>query len=73
MTIFNGVWARGVFGAVRAVTHSPLRSSNERWLLDRFEGASTFAVLMRVSVVRNQVATPDLRLPETRLFEWSRS
>lgn len=69
LTICNGIHSRGVYGAVRALTDTRVREENERYLADRFPGGE-FAVLLRVPVVTGGTLSPDLRNPDTRLFEW---
>jgi hypothetical protein len=71
LTICNGVFSRGVLGAVRTLTDAQLRDQNEAYLASRFADASQVGVLMRVPVLRGNVATPDLTNPDIRLYEWS--
>ena len=71
LTICNGVLSRGVLGAVRCLTDALVREQNEDYLSSRFAGASQFGVLMRVPVLRGNVATPDLTNPDMRLYEWA--
>jgi hypothetical protein len=71
LTICDGVFARGVLGAVRILTDASLRHQNEQYLAARFAGADRFAVLMRVPFLGGSAMTPDLKKPSTRLFEWS--
>jgi hypothetical protein len=71
LTICNGVFSRGVLGAVRCLTDRQLRDQNEAYLASRFADASQFGVLMRVPVLRGNVATPDLTNPDIRLYEWT--
>jgi transcriptional regulator with XRE-family HTH domain len=71
VTICNGVWSPGVFGAVRALTHDSVRVANETYLRDRFEDDfANFGILMRVAVNPGVIPTPDLRIASNRLFEW---
>jgi transcriptional regulator with XRE-family HTH domain len=70
LTLCNGVYARGVLGAVRTLTDDLLRRQNEAWLAERFSGAARFAILMRVPVMLDKAATPDLTSEATRLYEW---
>ena len=44
---------------------------NEAYLAEHYADSREFGLLMRVSVLRGNVVTPDLTLPETRLYEWS--
>ncbi len=71
LTICNGVFSRGVLGAVRSLTDQQLRDQNEAYLASRFADASQFGVVMRVPVLRGNVATPDLTNPDIRLYEWA--
>jgi len=70
LTICSGVFARGVYGAVRTLTDDALRKQNERYLASRFSGADRFAILMRVPVLLGTALTPDLQKKTTRLHEW---
>jgi hypothetical protein len=69
LTICNGIFSRGVFGAVRCLTDASVREDNERYLADRFPEGE-FAMLLRVPVVENQTLSPDLQDPNARLYEW---
>lgn len=69
LTIFNGIHSRGVYGAVRCLTDKRVREQNERYLAERFPG-NEFAILVRVPVITNETLSPDLRNPDSRLFEW---
>ena len=70
LTICNGVFTRGAYGAVRILTDDHLRKQNERYLASRFAGASRFAMIMRVPLLMGVVLTPDLQDKKTRLYEW---
>ena len=70
LTLCNGIHSRGVLGAVRALTDVRVRDANESYLAERF-GADEYAILMRVPVFQGEALSPDLRNPETRLYEWS--
>ncbi|HEY6688390.1 MAG TPA: hypothetical protein VI094_19525 [Propionibacteriaceae bacterium] len=70
LTICNGIFSRGVFGAVRCLTDASVREENERYLADRFPKGE-FAMLLRVPVVANETLSPDLQNPRARLYEWS--
>jgi hypothetical protein len=72
LTICNGIFTRGVFGAVRTLTDASVREENEKYLAERFPD-SEFAILLRVPVVTNETVSPDLQNPASRLFEWSPS
>ncbi len=70
LTICNGIFSRGVLGAVRCLTDPSVREENEKYLADRFPEGE-FAMLLRVPVVANETLSPDLQDPGTRLYEWS--
>jgi transcriptional regulator with XRE-family HTH domain len=69
LTLCNGIHSRGVLGAVRALTDVRVRDANESYLAERF-GADEYAILMRVPVFQGEALSPDLRNPESRLYEW---
>ena len=73
VTICNGMYGRGVYGAVRALTDEGFRDRNTEYIQARFANSAAFCILTRVTVENNVTLTPDWTLPETRLFEWSRS
>jgi hypothetical protein len=70
LTICNGIFSRGVFGAVRCLTDANVREENEKYLAERFPDGD-FAMLLRVPVVTNETLSPDLQNPEARLYEWA--
>ena len=72
VTVCNGMYGRGTYGAVRALTDARFRDRNTGYIDDRFAGSDAYCVLTRVQVVAGAVVTPDWTEPENRLFEWSR-
>lgn len=72
VTICNGMYGRGTYGAVRALTHSAFRAANTQWLRSRFEDREAFCLVTRVTVVDGKTLTPDWAAGEHILFEWSR-
>ena len=70
LTICNGIFSRGVFGAVRCLTDASVRAENEDYLADRFSDGE-FAMLLRVPVVTSETLSPDLQNPYARLYEWA--
>ncbi|MEU4193142.1 hypothetical protein AB0E69_14680 [Kribbella sp. NPDC026611] len=70
ITICNGVYSRGVLGAVRTLTDDAVRERNEAFIASHFPNGS-FALLMRVPVVNGEAITPDLEIEDNRLFEWT--
>ena len=71
VTLCNGMYGRGTYGAVRSLTDATFLDRNEGYLRERFQGAPTFSVLMRVRTNPNgAVVTPDWTVAEDRLHEW---
>lgn len=70
LTLCNGVFSRGVLGAVRTLTDAQLRDNNEAYLASRFAGESEFGLLLRVPVFRGEACTPDLTSEYHRLYAW---
>ncbi|WP_307873519.1 MULTISPECIES: helix-turn-helix transcriptional regulator [unclassified Frankia] len=70
LTICNGVYSRGVLGAVRCLTDANFRDRNEQHIIDKFGDAPEFGVLMRVPVHRGKTVTPDLVNEYSVIFEW---
>jgi hypothetical protein len=73
LTICNGMYGRGVYGVVRALTDERFRDRNMEYIQARFASSEAFCILTRVTVENTVTLTPDWTLPDTRLFEWSRS
>jgi hypothetical protein len=69
LTICNGIYSRGVYGAVRSLTDARLRDGNERYIAAKFGGAESFAILMAVQVINNKAMTPDFNSPGVVLYE----
>ena len=70
VTICNGMYGRGTYGAVRALTDERFRDRNMEYIQARFPDAEAYCILTRVTVENGVTLTPDWTLPETRLFEW---
>ncbi|GAA0909524.1 hypothetical protein Vau01_102630 [Virgisporangium aurantiacum] len=71
LTLCSGMFGRGTFGAVRALTDVRFRDRNERFIHNRFGGFERFSVLARVRVTTNgDAVTPDWTIPTTVLHEW---
>lgn len=71
LTICSGVFTRGVYGAVRLFTDKKLREHNEAHVVERFAGATTFGLLVRVPVLDHATSTPDLRSDRTTIRAWA--
>jgi len=71
VTLCNGMYGRGTYGAVRSLTDTKFRDRNEGYLRERFPGVPSLSILMRVRTNPNgAVVTPDWTLAEDRLHEW---
>jgi hypothetical protein len=73
VTICNGMFGSGTYGAVRALTDAFFRDRNVEYLRGAFGNSDAFCLLSRVTMENHNPLTPDWTLPETRLFEWSSS
>jgi hypothetical protein len=73
VTICNGMYGRGTHGAVRALTDQRFRERNAEYLRETFGDSDAFCILTRVNVEGAATLTPDWTMPDTVLFEWSRS
>jgi hypothetical protein len=71
ITICNGMYGRGTYGAVRALTDLRFRGRNAEHLRSRFGKATSYCVLTRVPVVNGATITPDWTIDHYRLFEWA--
>jgi transcriptional regulator with XRE-family HTH domain len=69
VTICCGMYARGTYGVVRALTDPRFRDRNSLYLDGRFGHADTFCLVSRVEVVNGTTTTPDWALESFRLFE----
>ena len=72
-TICSGMYGRGTYGVVRALTDPDFRERNVRYLEDRFGDSRSYCLVVRVTVDNNKTMTPDWTDDRTRLFEWSGS
>jgi len=70
VTICNGMYNRGTYGVVRALTDARFRDRNSEYLRTRFGNADTYCILTRVSIVNGTTLTPDWTTGENTLFEW---
>jgi len=70
LTICNGIHSRGVYGAVRSLTHDKLREANERYIATHFGSSRSFIILMSVKVIEGETMTPDFNSPGVVLRQW---
>jgi transcriptional regulator with XRE-family HTH domain len=71
ITICNGMYGRGTYGAIRALTDKRFRDRNAEYVRSRFGGSDSYCILTRVRVVDGTTLTPDWTLDEFKLFEWA--
>jgi transcriptional regulator with XRE-family HTH domain len=69
VTLCNGMYGHGTYGAVRALTDARFRDRNEDYLRRRFTGP-TFGILTRVLIVNGDALTPDWTVDHNRLYDW---
>ena len=70
VTICSGMYGRGTYGVVRALTDARFRDRNSGYLRDRFGNSETYCILTRVPVVQGVTLTPDWTTGDYTLFEW---
>lgn len=70
LTICNGIHSRGVYGAVRSLTDAHLRDKNEQYISQHFGHSGSFAIMMSVKMITNQVMTPDFNSDGVVLYQW---
>lgn len=70
LTFFNGMYSRGSYGVVRALTDPKIRERNAAYITERFGYADTYSIVCRVKIVANKVVVPDWTLSDIRLHEW---
>lgn len=71
VTICNGMYSRGTYGVVRALTDVRFRDRNAGYLTETFGQSDTYGVLMKIQVVRGEALTPDWTQRGTVLHTWS--
>ena len=72
ITICNGMYGRGTYGVVRALTDARFRDRNADYIKSRFGDSQTYCILTRVPILYGATLTPDWTDGEYRLFEWPR-
>lgn len=70
VTICNGMYSRGTYGAVRTLTHKDYRERNAEHV-HKYQPGVSYSILARVPIVGGTVITPDWNDPDTLLHEWS--
>jgi transcriptional regulator with XRE-family HTH domain len=70
ITICNGMYQRGTFAAVRALTDPRFRDRNDQHVRDRFGDEPAFSILCRAKVIIDTTVTPDWTSEDDVLHEW---
>jgi transcriptional regulator with XRE-family HTH domain len=70
LTIFNGMFSRGSYGVVRALTAPKIQERNAAHVALRLNHFPTYSVVCRVKIVANEIIVPDWTVPDDRLHEW---
>jgi transcriptional regulator with XRE-family HTH domain len=71
VTICNGVYGQGTYGAVRALTDVRFRRENGEYVRTHFPAGATYSLLFRVGIRQSVGLTPDWSTAGTVLHEWS--
>lgn len=71
ITICNGMYGRGTYGAVRALTDARFRDRNAEYVEERFGDRDSYCILTRVPIVNGATLTPDWTIDYYKLFEWA--
>jgi len=71
VTICSGMYGRGTYGAVRALTDARFRDRNTRYVNSRFSNTSSYCIVTKVPVRNGSTITPDWTEDDFKLFEWS--
>jgi hypothetical protein len=71
VTICNGMYGRGTYGVIRALTDPEFRDRNTEYLRTRFGASQCYCILSRVQVIGGKTLTPDWAIGDYTLFEWS--
>ncbi|QUQ66122.1 XRE family transcriptional regulator [Kutzneria sp. CA-103260] len=69
LTVCNGMFGRGTYGAVRALTDARLRARNDEYVRANLDEDDTFSLVTRVRILRGHTLTPDWTKPEMRLHQ----
>lgn len=70
VTICNGMYGRGTYGVVRALTDARFRDRNAEHLRSRFGDSDSYCILTRVPIVNGATLTPDWTIGDYTHFEW---
>jgi transcriptional regulator with XRE-family HTH domain len=70
VTICNGMYGRGTYGVVRALTDARFRDRNADYLQRHFGDSNAYCILTRVPIADGVTLTPDWTTGDYTLFEW---
>lgn len=73
LTICNGIFSGGVYGAACALTDIRFRDRNAEYLNKSLTVKETVSILCRVQIALGRVMTPDWTAAGTVLHQWTRS
>jgi transcriptional regulator with XRE-family HTH domain len=71
VTVCNGMYSRGTYGAVRTLTDAKFRDRNADYLRTRFGDSTSYCIVTRVPIINGAAVTPDWTTSDYTLFEWS--
>jgi transcriptional regulator with XRE-family HTH domain len=71
VTVCNGMYSRGTYGVVRALTDAKFRNRNADYIKNTFGDSSSYCMVTRVPIINGAAVTPDLTASGSILFEWS--
>jgi len=71
VTLLSGITSRGVHGAALCFTNRIMKDVNEQYIVDHFDHASAYCLLLRVDVRRNRAQAPNLSGDGVLLYDWS--
>ena len=71
VSICNGMYGRGTYGVVRALTDANFRERNATYLSSHFGDSDAYCVLTRVRIEDGVTLTPDWTTGDYILYEWA--
>ena len=71
VTVCNGMYSRGTYGAVRTLTDAKFRNRNADYLRTKFGDSASYCIVTRVPIINGAAVTPDWTTGDHTLFEWS--
>jgi hypothetical protein len=72
VTILSGMYGRGTYGVVRALTDSNFRDRNAEYVRSQFGQSDTYCIVSRVPIIQGKTLTPDWTIDDNVLFNWHR-